>query len=241
MLEETATFAVRVIRDFASTERVLMIVGQDKRGIAQVSFTPDDLSDFNRFFVSSQNPIFKTTGGKMEVADKLLQTFGPSGGIIPQEYISLIETGQLDPVYESGMSEITNIRRENEALLRGEEVISTRYDIHPLHIQEHKILIANPVVRRNPDALERVLAHILQHRNLWDYITINEPSVAQILGIPPSMPPQAGSPPPPQGGEVQPGAGGQAGMVMNRPIAERPEVQVRPARPAQPPVPPIQQ
>ena len=237
LLEDTATLAIRILRDFATTKRVITIVGQDKRGIAEVSFEGPDLANFTRFRVQSQNPIFKTTGGKMEIADKLLQNKLIN---IPQEYLNLIETGQLDPIYESEISEITAIRRENEALLRGEVVQATRYDNHPLHIKEHKILLHNPIVRANPELIQFVCAHILHHNDVWTFVSMNEPNILMTLGIPPAIPPQGG-PLPEQPGEVpqQPMGGQGAQQVMERPIAQRPDVPVRPVRLPESPVPPI--
>lgn len=243
LLEDTATLAIRILKDFASTQRVITIVGQDKRGITEVSFEGPDLTGFTRFRVQSQNPIFKTTGGKMEIANNLLQNQLIT---IPQEYITLIETGQLDPMYESEISEITAIRRENEMLLRGEMVQSTRYDNHPLHIKEHKILLANPIVRQNAQLTQMVCAHILHHNDVWTYVSMNEPNILATLGIPPAIPPQGpmgpgGPPPGAVPGEVPtPPTGGQgAEQVMERPIGDRPDIPVSPPKMPTPAIPPI--
>lgn len=238
LVEESATFAIRVIRDFAQTERVVSIVGQDHRGIASIAFTPDKLQNFNRFTLTAQNPLFKTTGGRMEVADKLLTIFGATGEIQPQEYINLIETGQLKPMYAKVQDEIVQIRRENEQLLRGEPTMATRYDNHPLHIGEHKILVSNPMIRNNEELLGLVIAHILHHRVVWDQLTANEPSVAQALGIPPSMMPQGLLPGQVPGGV--PGTPGGQSLGVEQPMTDKPEVGVRPAKLPEPAIPPVQ-
>ena len=239
LLEDSATFSIRVVRDFSNTQRVVSIVGQDKRGITEVSFTSDDLQNFTRFRISSQNPIFKSTAGKMEIADKLLSVFGPTNGIQPQEYVTLIETGQLDPLYDGAMKEITKVRRENEFLLRGKDVMAQRYENHPLHIAEHQQLTSDPIIMRNPEFLQKVYAHIIHHRQVWDLMSVSEPQVLQALGTAPSIGAQSVQPPPELPGEA-PTAQGDVTEMM-RPVNEAPEVEVKPVNLPSPPIPPITQ
>lgn len=231
LVEDSATLAVKIVRDFSTTERVITIVGSDRRGIASISFQPDELQGFTRFRITSQNPLFATTAGKMEIADKLLERGELDG---KEEYITLVETGQLDPLYESKMAEITTIRRENEAMRRGEHVIPLRYDNHPLHIKEQTALLQDPSVRADPLKMEVVAAHLLEHRRLWEQLSIQEPMFLQVLGIPPAISGQM-----PMGQQEATPSSSGGSKAMERPSNERPDVQVRKAKPAQPAIPPI--
>ena len=225
MIEKEGTDLIDKLRIFAKTPRVASILGESSRPF-QKEFTADDLSEINRVVVEQQNPLSKTTAGKIQLADALL-----AKNMIedPKQYIMVATTGQLDPAIQNTQFELLSIRAENEEMRRGGDILAVITENHIAHIKEHRSLIENPEAKKDPEALERVFAHIQQHINLWYSMS---PALLMITGQNPpppgpiqmnggAMPPQMGGMPQQMGGvPPQMGGGGsnqaQAADVFNQ-------------------------
>jgi hypothetical protein len=98
----------------ASEERIIEIAGKDTLGHVR-SFTSKDLSRIRRVRVELANPILRTIQGKKEIADKLVELYGPAI-ISPDRYLAFQQTGRLDDLENQEASEKVNARRENEMM-----------------------------------------------------------------------------------------------------------------------------
>lgn len=220
LLEDVGTATLATLRDFAATPRVAMIVGKNNRSYMR-EFTGNDLDKVNRVVVDMGNPLSKTTAGKLEMANNLLQQ-----GIIKtaQDYIMVMKTGNLDTMIEGDVAELALIKSENENLSEGQPVQATALDEHVLHIKEHRSVIASPDARENPQVVQAVLNHIQDHIQLLKTV---DPNILNILGqpslaTPPGQPgPQGPGGPPPQGGAPQPG-GPKPGGAPKPPVGPGP-------------------
>lgn len=193
MQEDVGTGIINTLKDHASTKRVVAIVGKSNRTELR-EFTGDELSSINRVIVDIGNPLANTTAGKMEIAKDLLQMQAIK---TYEQYMTVLTTGKLDDLMEDTVSELFLIKDENELLMDGNMVQAVMTDEHALHIKEHKVVLADPVLRRDPKIVQAVLTHIQEH---IDLLKTTDPNVLMILGqqpIAPPMPPQG--PPPPQG------------------------------------------
>lgn len=184
LLEDVGTDAIRILRDFASTPRLVHIAGKHKLA-AMREFTGNDLQNVNRVVVDLGNPLSRTTAGRVELAYNLINF-----GIIktPEEYLTVVETGSLDPLTEHNSSELGLIRHENEMLMENQGVPVLITDDHRLHILEHSTILANPEVRINGPQVQVVLDHIQQHIQ-----NLNNPAIQQLhvlLGNTQGQPPQ---------------------------------------------------
>jgi hypothetical protein len=209
LLEDSASFILHLLKDFASTERMVAMAGKHNRGSMQ-SFNKDKLSKVDRVVVELGNPMARTTAGRVEIANNLLQQ-----GLVkqPQEYLQVMNTGQLDPLTEGVQSEIDLIRQENEAMMNGKPVKAMVGDSHLLHMQEHKALLSNPEVRLNAPLVQEVLEHLQEHMEIYKN---QDPLWSQIAGEPPAPPPMM--PPPPPGAEMNgPPPPGPPGPPMQGP------------------------
>jgi hypothetical protein len=130
-----------------------------------------------------------TTAGRVEMAEQMLQM-----GVIktPEQYFSVINTGQLDVMTEDTQSQLFLIKAENERLVNNEPVIAVWTDEHNLHIKEHASILADPELRFDVELVMRVTAHIQEHIEL---LKSTEPEKLQMIGQQPLSPNQA---PPPQ-------------------------------------------
>ena len=200
LLEDIGTAMITQLRDYASVPRVAQIVGKTNQPW-MAEFSGKDLSNVNRVQVDIGSAMSRTTSGKLQIAQMMLETKAISTA---DELLQVINTGSLEPLTEGKTHELLSIRAENEAITAGEPVIALLTDEHLLHINEHKCVTSNPVARTNPELIERALAHIQEHLNI-----LTDPANTQMLlalGQQP-MPGAPGEAP----GEAPPGPGGPPG------------------------------
>lgn len=191
LLEEVGTYLISILKDYASIPRIAYIAGKSQRG-AMKQFTGDDLSHVNRVQVDIGNPLTRTTAGKVELAQMMLQA-----GLIktPDQMLAVIETGNLETLTEGKMAELLSIKAENERLADGQPVVAMVTDEHLLHIMEHKAVVSDPAAREDPTTVEAVTAHIMEH-----YKFLTDPALAKLIAlmgnpqVPPDQP--AGMPDP---------------------------------------------
>jgi hypothetical protein len=158
-LEDVGSTLIEILKDYANTPKLISIVGKNKRSLMK-EFTGEMISDVRRVTVNVGNPLAKTIAGKVEIANnlanmKIIKT--------PEQYFMVLETGSVETLYEADMQDIFLIKRENEKLLEGKEVMADILDRHSLHIQEHRSVISDPDLRDNPELTAKVRAHIQEH------------------------------------------------------------------------------
>lgn len=254
MIEEVGTGLIKMLQRFASVPRIAYIVGQTNR-TEMKEFTGDDLANINRIIVDVGNYLARTTAGRVEMASELIQM-----ELIktPEQYLEVIQTGNLETMNEDTVSELQLIRAENERIVSGEAPAQAMItDQHSLHIKEHKSVLADPDLRLDPNLVQRALQHIQEH---IDLLKTGDPQLLAMMGEqslapPPMVDPNTGMPmdpnmPPPEGGPMQPGDPNQLpgdqppGQVMNQPMAGGDPIGAlnmkvpKPAQPAQVDVPP---
>lgn len=212
LLEDVGTSTINILRDFASVPRIAMIAGKHSRGMMR-EFTGEDLDQVNRVMVDAGNPMTRTTAGKVELAQMMMQA-----GLIttPDQLLQVIQTGNLDPLIEGKTTELLAIKAENEALAENQPVAVMITDQHKLHIMEHKSVISDPAVREDPATVEAVTNHILEH-----FQFLSDPQYAQLLVLLGQEPiQQQGAPAPMQGGQGAPVQGGQQPTSPNEMVAQ---------------------
>lgn len=186
LLEDLGTGTIATLRDYATTKRVVAIVGKSQRSNL-AEFTGDDLSSINRVLVDVGNPLSRTIAGKLQIAQDLL---GAKLIQNPLEYLGVLETGNLETMTEGPQNALMSIKAENEELAEGRNVSAVILDDHKLHISEHSTIMSDPAVRRDPERLKAVMDHVMSHFGLW-----SDPANAQILqAIGQTLPPAAPAP-----------------------------------------------
>lgn len=220
LIEEVGMSLIEILKDFAMTPKIVALVGKNNRSLLK-EFTGESISSINRVIVDMGNPLAKTTAGRVQMAEQMLQM-----NLIttPQQYFQVINTGRLDSVYEGEMNELLLVKSENENLLEGTPVFASALDQHKLHIMEHKSVIADPNLRKDKRLVDNATEHILEHIRL---LRETDPAILAMIGEQPlgpvGGPPQGeqGAPPPgaQQGGPPPQGApmgppGGQQGLPM---------------------------
>lgn len=187
LVEDLGTLTIQILQRYADTKRVATLVGKNSQHFLK-EWDKSNLSSVSRITVETGNALSKTTAGKLQIADNLLQA-----GMIshPQQYISVLQTGNLQPMLESETSQLMRIRKENESLLDGTSVRAIITDDHSLDVKEHLSLLDNPTIRENEALTALVLNHIQEHINLAKN---QDPILLQLLGRQPLMVPQPQQP-----------------------------------------------
>lgn len=223
LLEDLGTGTIATLRDYATTKRVVAIVGKSQRSNL-AEFTGDDLSTINRVQVDVGSAIQRTVAGKLQIAQDLLN----NKLISANEYIGVIETGNLETMLEGPMNALMSIKAENEMMTDGIDVQAVILDDHRLHMQEHQAIMSDPTVRKDPARLKAAMDHIMQHWAMW-----NDPANAGLLQAMGQTPPPA-SPQPPPAGPVP----GGAPSVMETGSANAMAASMQPNQPSLPSLPP---
>lgn len=231
LVEDVYTDAIDILKDFAKTKRVALIVGKFNQYMLK-EYNNDDIADISRVVVESGGPLSKTTSGRMQMAQDLL-----SNKLIrtTEEYLNVVNTGKTEPLTEAQTRQLQLVRRENERLAGGQPCRAIPTDNHVLHIQEHSSVLDDPELRfaaENGDEqaaaiLDQTFAHILEHHQLGGDPMLQ--SMIESLGyraIAPAVPvEQAAGGTPPGGGEQMGGPQGPGPDGM----PEMPQMPVDPA------------
>ncbi len=159
LLEDMGNLMLKIFRKFAQTERMIGIVGKNKV-IKSKSWSGSSFDDVDSVVCEITSPLSRTIAGRRDMATELLNS-----GLIKttQEYFTVLETGQLEPLYRSEISGPNLIRDENDQLIEAQPVPVLRTDDHELHIREHKCLLDAPMIRRQGNIVNVVLGHIMEH------------------------------------------------------------------------------
>lgn len=181
--QDVATGIIDILKIYANTPRMVAISGKSNASLITTKFTKDTIADISRVLVKRSNPLSKTISGRINLAEMMME----KQQITPAEYLNVINTGQIESEIEGPTAEITLVKSENERLRAGEAVPVIEFDDHPFHVQEHKTLLSDPVLRYEPELVRVVLDHITQHKQFGPPQSAI-PSQAH-KGLPMAMPP----------------------------------------------------
>jgi hypothetical protein len=181
LIEDVGTAIIQILKDFAMTPKVIALVGKNNRPLLK-EFTGEQISAINRVVVDVGNPLSRTTAGRVQMAEQMLQM-----NLIksPEQYFQVLNTGKIETMFEGEMNELLLIKSENEQMLEAREVLVSPLDKHRLHINEHKAVLSDPDLRRDPDLVRLVLDHIEDHLNA---LRETDPALLQLVGEQPLPP-----------------------------------------------------
>lgn len=187
LLEHVGSALIELLQTYAMAPRIAHIAGKTKKSFLQ-EFKGSDLGGISRIVVESSNALTKTTAGKVEIANNLLQS-----GLIttPEQYLQVVLTGNLEPLTEHDSTQLLLIRKENEMLSKGQVPRALIIDNHGLHVMEHSTVLSDPEVRNNPTLYEAALEHLQEHIEL---AKTADPILMQMLKQQPLPPPPPKAP-----------------------------------------------
>lgn len=178
-LERIGTHHLRVFQRMASEEHAVSVVGADRKWTVK-TFKGEDLSNVLRVTVKTASALSKTTAGRAEIADKLLER----QMVTPQEYMQIIQTGQLEPTFAGPVGELTCIKSRCEKLMRMQPAPPLVWDNHQLCVREFKELL-NTEARDDPQLAKHISDTINQQFQLWGQLSRESPDMLMAIGCPP--------------------------------------------------------
>lgn len=210
LVAQWGTFELRCLRDFMAEDDVRFLVASNETSqFHRAMFRKSDLETIDRVVVETGNPLLDTLAGRIQVAEFLME----KAQLQPQEFLTLIGTGQFKPMARSAQATLDLIHAENEALRDGSPVAAAATDNHILHVQEHSAELNSPEARLDQMLSGMVLAHVMEHINLLQFMGVQMlqmamgypvPFPATVPGLPPAMTggvqPQGQAPPGTSGG-----------------------------------------
>ncbi len=233
-LSSVMTKLVGVLRVYADTPRVARIVGKLKsQGLKEFKFTGKDLNSISSVVYEMVNPMAQTLGGRMQMAQDLI---GNGQITSARQYLTLVETGNLDALTAPDEEMDLLILEENEILANGEGIPVIATENHADHIKGHMGVGSSPDAKKDPKIQGAKLDHIQQHLDVWRDLSQNNPFLLLATGQQPlPIGPMAGPPPPggpaPAGGPPPGPPGGPT--TPNGPLeANQPKQPSMPTNPA---------
>ncbi len=219
LAERAGTAIIKILSEKAVVPRSGRMIGMSGKFYSK-QFSGSDLEMIDKVIVKTGNPLAQTTSGRLQIADSL-----QAAGYIKnhQDYLQVLETGNLEPMLEGYEQEISLIKDENDAMGDGPIPDAVVFDDHVTHLAEHKILLSSVEARKNPKLVMSVTKHIQSH---LDFLAGNaqhgpmNPILASVLNQPtlPMGTPSAILLPKPQvGAPPQAGPGPQKPMPKLQP------------------------
>jgi len=190
LIEDMGTSLVKMLQDFAVTKRTITLISGVSNNTNVKEFSADDLSNVTRVVVDMANPLSRTTSGKIQLAESLLQYQLIKD---PAQYLSVVNTGKLETATEDVQKEVLLIRAENEKLISGDLPMAVAIEDHVKHIKGHQSVLFDPELKKDPTLVQNVLTHIYDH---IDLLQNTDPRLLQVLGQVPIPPPQQNAPQP---------------------------------------------
>ena len=69
LIEDTGTAIIQILKDFATTPKVIALVGKNNRPLLK-EFTGEQISSINRVVVDVGNPLSRTIAGRVQMAEQ---------------------------------------------------------------------------------------------------------------------------------------------------------------------------
>lgn len=191
LFERLGTHFLDISRKFIKNERLINMVGPQGQAWTR-EFKGSDLEGVDQIVVETSNALLRTTAGRQQVADTLLQAQMLKS---PEQYLSVISTGRLENILDLPNSKLRNVLAENDLMSKGEMPMVSVMDHHFDHIKAHETLLNEPENRKNNELMETVLVHIQEHIDAWQKLTTNNPAMLKIIDLP-ELPQPAPAPAP---------------------------------------------
>lgn len=159
LIQDTYMGILAFIRHFAKdSKRVYEVMGEGQSG-EMMSYYGKQLAGVARVQVDVGNSMTSGPAGRKMIADEMAK----QGWATREQWLEVLFTGRLTPVYKATLAESKLINYENDAIARGEDVPVLPTDNDLLHLREHGFVLANPANRSNPAVVQSALRHLELH------------------------------------------------------------------------------
>lgn len=192
LLEDVGSSIIKAYQTHVEPDTIIAIAGESDTG-SVMTLKRESLQGIDRVTVKSVSSVAKTSAGRADMADKMLQYKMIR---FPQEYETVLNTGVHIPVLGDATTEFASIQKENEMMQRGETPIVLDHDNHELHMAQHHYRI-DAVARTDPEMRALFEQHMMQHYLKWRELSVKDPALLLAWGqkpLPIGGPPQGDVP-----------------------------------------------
>jgi hypothetical protein len=233
LVEDLGVAVLEILQDYAMAPRVASIIGVNNRQYL-VQFKGADIADINRVIVDVGNPLARTTAGRVQMAEQLMQMKPDEFSI--QQYAQVINTGRIDGMLESPIDQSNLIQMENERLMQGTSVPALIIDDHKEHVLRHRTILNDIDLRTDDAKSAAVYKHIQDH---IEFARSADPAVLTMTNQQPLPPLQQQAPAPQQVNNPQQNSENQSSIVQVQEASQQSIDQMMPnvPEPATPPAP----
>jgi hypothetical protein len=233
LVEDLGVAVLEILQDYAMAPRVASIIGVNNRQYL-VQFKGADIADINRVIVDVGNPLARTTAGRVQMAEQLMQMKPDEFSI--QQYAQVINTGRIDGMLESPIDQSNLIQMENERLMQGTSVPALIIDDHKEHVLRHRTILNDIDLRTDDAKSAAVYKHIQDH---IEFARSADPAVLTMTNQQPLPPLQQQAPAPQQVNNPQQNSENQSAIVQVQEASQQSTDQMMPnvPEPATPPAP----
>jgi hypothetical protein len=233
LVEDLGVAVLEILQDYATAPRVASIVGVNNKQYL-VEFKGTDIDQINRVIVDVGNPLARTTAGRVQMAEQLMQMKPEEFSI--QQYAQVINTGRLDGMMESPVDQSNLIQAENERLMKGIAVPALVIDDHKEHILRHRTTLNDIDIRLDEEKSAVIFAHLQEH---IEFARSTDPAVLIMTNQQQLPPNPATAPAPETANQPQQNSQGQSSIAQVAEGSEQTQGQMMPGvpQPATPPEP----
>lgn len=233
LVEDLGVAVLEILQDYAMAPRVASIIGVNNKQYL-VQFKGADIADINRVIVDVGNPLARTTAGRVQMAEQLMQMKPDEFSI--QQYAQVINTGRIDGMLESPIDQSNLIQMENERLMQGTSVPALIIDDHKEHVLRHRTILNDIDLRTDDVKSAAVYKHIQDH---IEFARSADPAVLTMTNQQPLPPLQQQAPAPQQVNNPQQNSENQSSIVQVQEASQQSTDQMMPnvPEPATPPAP----
>ncbi len=194
LLSSVMTKVINILAKYADTPRVARIVGRVKAAnLKEFKYTGESLNSISTVVFEVTNALSQTLGGRLEMANNLLNAGQFSGAGAAKQYITTATTGNLDALVQNDEQKELALLEENEWLMDGKKPTAVITENHADHINSHSSVISSPREKDDGSIVSVTLEHIQEHVDMWISASQNNPGILLATGQQPLM-----APPPPQ-------------------------------------------
>lgn len=113
-LKDIGNFMLYCFRNFLKSERITQIVGENDK-MQSVTWDKDTFGPIDRVEAELVDPAMRTIGYKTDLGMFMVQS-----GLTttPQEFMTVVTTGQLKPLYRAQMTELNLVHQENDEMIK---------------------------------------------------------------------------------------------------------------------------
>jgi hypothetical protein len=146
-LKDVGNFMLFCFRSFLSSQRITTIVGENDRA-QSLTWDKDTFGPIDRVEAELVDPAMRTLGYKTDLGMFMVQNGMTT---TPQEFLTVVTTGQLKPLYRAQLTAINLVHQENTEMMKAAQQGEAQWgamqqQMQALQMQAQQAAMVNPAL-----------------------------------------------------------------------------------------------